>query len=99
MLNCACHDLDNELGDGVTSYPLYKHLAKELAKSFESGLFPRREELGTNLPPVEQSQTKEIEWDKLIFKTGFELSCVSLEPMHLSEIIVVPLQRVLIIAS
>ncbi|KAJ3703711.1 hypothetical protein LUZ61_007416 [Rhynchospora tenuis] len=68
------HLTDNEIGNGVPSYPLYKHLAKELGNSFEAGSFPRREDLGTNLPPEEQSQIKEIEWDELISKTGYELS-------------------------
>ncbi|KAJ4795490.1 RNA-binding ASCH domain protein [Rhynchospora pubera] len=68
------HLNDEEIGNGVPSYPLYKHLAKELGNSFQVGSFPRREDLGSNLPPEEQSQIKDIKWDELISKTGFELS-------------------------
>ncbi|XP_078150036.1 uncharacterized protein LOC144545308 isoform X2 [Carex rostrata] len=67
------HFNDNEVGKGVPSYPLYKHLAKVLDKSFKAGLFPRRKDMGTNFPPDDGPQIKETEWDKMISKTGFEL--------------------------
>ncbi|KAF3330905.1 hypothetical protein FCM35_KLT04259 [Carex littledalei] len=67
------HFNDNEVGNGVPSYPLYKHLAKVLDKSFKAGLFPRREDMGTIFPPDDGPRIKETEWDKMISKTGFEL--------------------------
>lgn len=92
LLYYACDDSDNEVGKGVPSYPLYKHLAKVLDKSFKAGLFPRREDMGTNFPPDNGPQIKETEWDKMISKTGFELCSVSPE-CDPQQIYIVPFLR------
>ncbi|KAJ3671525.1 hypothetical protein LUZ60_007604 [Juncus effusus] len=76
LLDDSVHLLDDHRsGNGVLKYPLYKHLARELGKCLESGVFVRREGFGIGIPGEDEClRIKENDWDVLMSQNGSKLN-------------------------